>query len=61
MSQLGRPLPAVDVGYPAAQVQGQLSGGEIGCPTGACRPWRDIGRPDLAALKLPVGQPRSHP
>jgi hypothetical protein len=35
---MGRPLPAVNVGYPAAQVRGQLFGGEIARLTGAGRP-----------------------
>jgi Spy/CpxP family protein refolding chaperone len=34
----GRPLPTADVGYPVAQVEGQLYGGEIARPTGAGRP-----------------------
>ena len=38
MTAVGRPPPAVDVGYPVAQVEGQLSGGEIARPTGAGRP-----------------------
>jgi hypothetical protein len=29
---LGRPLPTADVGYPAAQLVGRLSGGEIAYP-----------------------------
>jgi hypothetical protein len=38
MSVQGRPLPAVDVSYPVAQVEGQLSGGEFARPTDAGRP-----------------------
>jgi hypothetical protein len=38
MSLQGRPLAAVDGSYPAAQVEGQLSGGEIERLTGASRP-----------------------
>jgi len=38
MSLMGRPLPAMDVSYPVAQVVGQLSGVEIARPTGASRP-----------------------
>jgi hypothetical protein len=38
MSLKGRPLPTTDVGYPFAQLGGQLSGGEIAPPTGAGRP-----------------------
>ena len=38
MSLQGRPLPAAGVSYPAAQVEGQLSGGEIARPTGANLP-----------------------
>lgn len=34
----GRPLPTGDVGYPVAQLGGQLSGGELARPTGAGRP-----------------------
>ena len=46
MTATGRPLPAVDVSYPVAQVGGQLSGGEIARPTGASRPSASIGRYD---------------
>jgi hypothetical protein len=41
MLALGRPLAAVAVGYPVAQVEGQLSGVEIAPPTGASRPSGD--------------------
>lgn len=34
----GRPLPPADVGYPVAQLGGQLCGGEIARPTGSGRP-----------------------
>jgi len=34
----GRLLPTADVGYPVAQLGGQLSGGEIARTTGAGRP-----------------------
>lgn len=34
----GRPLPVVDVRYSAAQVEGQLSGGEVGRLAGTDRP-----------------------
>ena len=35
---MGRPLPAVDVRYLVAQVDGQLPGGEIAGATGTSRP-----------------------
>jgi hypothetical protein len=35
---MGRPLPAVDVGYLVAQLECQLSSGEITGATGASRP-----------------------
>jgi hypothetical protein len=38
MSAVGLTLPTADVGYPVAQLWGQLSGGEIARPTGAGRP-----------------------
>lgn len=47
----GRPLPAEHVGYPVAQVEGQLYGVEIACPTGASRPSCDIHRPEFVAAK----------
>ena len=51
---LGRSLPTADVGLPAAQLGGQLYGGEIARPTGAGRPGADMRCFDLAALKLPI-------
>jgi hypothetical protein len=44
MSLMGRLLPTADVGSPVAQLEGQLSGGEIARPTGAGRPDADIRR-----------------
>jgi len=38
VSLKGRVLPTADVSYAAAQLGGQLSGGEIAHPTGAGRP-----------------------
>ena len=38
MLLMGRPLPTADVGYPVAQLGGQLSGSELARPTGAGRP-----------------------
>jgi len=35
---MGRQLPTVDVGYPNAQLGGQLSGGELAHPAVAGRP-----------------------
>jgi hypothetical protein len=45
-------LPAVNVSYPAAQVEGQLSGGEIAHPIGASRPTAVIDGPEFIALNL---------
>ena len=56
MSVQGRPLPAVGVSYPVAQVAGQLSGGQIARPTGASRP-RPAGR---VAPKRPDSEPPSY-
>jgi hypothetical protein len=52
---MGRQLPTADVGYPVAQLGGQLTGGEIARPTGASRPLCDIRLIELAAPKPPVG------
>jgi hypothetical protein len=41
-SLMGRPLPAVDVSYQVAQVEGQLYGGGIAGATGATRPWAAV-------------------
>jgi hypothetical protein len=38
MSPMGRVLPTASVGYAVAQLEGQLSGGEITHPIGAGRP-----------------------
>lgn len=48
----GRPLPTADVSYPVAQLEGQLSGGEIARPTGAGRP----GTADRAVERLARNQ-----
>lgn len=60
-SRLYRPLPTADVGYPAGQLGGQLSGVEIARPADAGRPGANLRCPNLAALKLPVGRPCSYP
>jgi hypothetical protein len=49
---MGRPLPVSDVGYPVAQRNGQLSGGEIARRTGAGRPKADISSASLLAAAL---------
>jgi len=49
----GRPLPAVEVGYPVAQVEGQLYGVEIARPTGASRPFAEVHAAQVSATKLP--------
>jgi hypothetical protein len=36
----------------------QLAGGYTECPMGSCRPWGDIGCPDLVAPKRPLGLAR---
>jgi hypothetical protein len=50
-TEMGRPLPTVDVGYPVAQLGGPLSGGELARPTGACRPTSDIRHLNQVAVK----------
>ena len=50
MSVQGRPLPTADVGYPVAQLGGQLSGGEIAHPTSAGRPGGDSPKPGNLSL-----------
>ena len=47
----GRTLAAVNVGYPAAQLSGQLSGSEIEGLAVSGRPQPDIQRPELRCLK----------
>ncbi len=51
VSVKGRPLPAVDVRYLVAQVDGQLSGGEIAGATGTRRPISDSHYLQLVAAK----------
>ena len=52
MTAAGRPPPTADVGYPVAQVGGQLSGCELAQPTGAGRPGADIHVPEITASNL---------
>jgi hypothetical protein len=42
VSLKGRPLPAMDVSYPVAQVEGQLSGDQVADATGAGRPRAEL-------------------
>jgi hypothetical protein len=49
-----RPLGLPGVGYPADQLEGQLSGAEIALRTGASRPISDIRRTERVAPKWPV-------
>jgi hypothetical protein len=49
MPAWGRPLPTADVGYPVAQLGGQLSGGEIARRTGAGRPRADLSVDEINA------------
>lgn len=61
MSFQGRPLPTVEVGYPAAQLGGQLSGGEIARPTGAGRPTAAGGALEMLAAKPTLASARPRP
>jgi hypothetical protein len=53
-------MPTADVGYPVAQLGGQLSGGEIAPPTGAGRPvavsreWQLLRRPPRHSVILAI-------
>lgn len=46
MAAEGRPLPATDFSYPAAQSGRRLSGSEIAQPTGATRPVPEVQLPE---------------
>jgi hypothetical protein len=54
---VGRPLPTADVGYPVAQLGGQLSGGEIARPTALADQTRPSGFSKAArrSNRLPSG------
>jgi hypothetical protein len=47
----------VDVGYPVAQLGGQLSGGEFGGVAVSTRPTADAALTDLTSAKLPLNVP----
>lgn len=53
MSRWGRVLPGAGVGFPVAQVRGQLWGGDIAQPVDAGRPVAVFGYGDLTAPKRP--------
>ena len=60
MSAMDRLLPTEDFGSPVAQLEGQLSGGEIAHPAVAARPLGAIRCPEPGATKLPFGPAQRH-